>query len=236
MNILWRISLLTAINFVVFCLLQETNILFAVSTQYFVGNNNSSRNSDDDNNLVSFCSSSCSIEDLEATSKYESDFQKTLTDADREAAQRFVNKLSNIDTKNKNSAKLTNLLFEAISYKALEESVLEALIKDGANINILIGKISDPGAHTLIDRAVILNNYLGLRVLLKNGILVNRPTGFFAQTPLYRAVMKNDINMVSILLKHGALSEVMDKEGKTPIYYAQYNSEIENLLKKQKSQ
>jgi len=144
--------------------------------------------------------------------------------------QQFRNKIRKCLAKSASAAQLTKLLIDAIGYNDLEEEVFELLIDEGANIDVLIGKVSDPGKHTLVDRAVILGNHAALLALLKYGAKVNMATGFLSQVPLHRAVIKGDPIAVRALLENRASVIVMDKNFKTPRDLAYFNQEIHDIF------
>ncbi len=68
-----------------------------------------------------------------------------------------------------------------------------------------------------------------IQVLLNAGADRNAKN-YDGKTPLHKAVMSNNFNMVRFLIENGVNLNIADKEGKTPISYAKPHSEIYNLL------
>jgi ankyrin repeat protein len=70
-----------------------------------------------------------------------------------------------------------------------------------------------------------------IQELLKSGVNVNT-TGEFEQTPLHLAVSCNNLEIVKLLLKFGADSNIVDERNLRPIDYAmdEKNEKIINYI------
>lgn len=155
-------------------------------------------------------------------------YPKHTTPVDHLITVDFRNKVHNFCSTAYKRKELTQLLFEAIAYKNLESDFFQNLIQQGANINFLCGYESDPGRHTLVDRAVILGNNTALLVLLKNGAYMNVPTGYLGQTALHRAFINGDVCAATMLAEHGASEVIMDKNFKTPLDIARTDTQMQS--------
>jgi ankyrin repeat protein len=107
-----------------------------------------------------------------------------------------------------------------------QEEIVELLIAAGAQVWIDNRAGISPLEESLItDNQTIAN-------LLVRCIDINTPDDS-GNTPLHRAVRKNNVKLVKILIEHGANVNAKDKQGDTPLYVAANyvrNKEIVNLL------
>ncbi|MFP3030623.1 MAG: ankyrin repeat domain-containing protein [Wolbachia sp.] len=94
------------------------------------------------------------------------------------------------------------------------EKVIDALIKNGANI-----EVEDKEKNTPLHRAA-KNGYIDIvNTLIGNGADVNKVT-IYGRTPLYLAVAEGHMDIVNTLIDKGADVNKAGEDGKTPLYLA----------------
>ena len=106
--------------------------------------------------------------------------------------------------------------------------VVEYLLDNHPNLTtVLIPSTQNNILHVI----VLVGNYNILKTVLSKSDtnkLVNQPN-HKGLTPLHMAVLTNDINMVTRLVKHGADITAMDKKSRTPIELAS-NENFKDIL------
>lgn len=117
------------------------------------------------------------------------------------------------------------------SYNFIDGASNEAFIKklnenDKLNVNT-----QDTEGWSFLHYAVIRNNKWAAEKLLELGADVNIKSKN-NETPLFIAVTFENIEMVEILLRHGAKEDVINKEGNHLLYIAEIknNPELSNAL------
>ena len=65
--------------------------------------------------------------------------------------------------------------------------------------------------------------------LVSSGADPNKPTGDLSRTPLHHAAHLNHAHIVPILLKHGAITNIQDRSGDTPLHLAAWAGNVEAL-------
>ena len=80
-----------------------------------------------------------------------------------------------------------------------------------------------------IIEAVLKNNYILVKKQLECGLSVERRSTISGQTPLIIAVDNNRVDLVRLLLKHGANISTTDKEGWSALRKAVYHNHLEIL-------
>ena len=104
---------------------------------------------------------------------------------------------------------------------------IKKLIDYGANINV-----KNDLKDTLLDRVALKGKKPEvIKILLGFGMDINaKNTDFDDATPLMKAVMNNnDVEMIKALINAGADIHLKDKQGKSLMFYAQYNDNPEIL-------
>lgn len=123
----------------------------------------------------------------------------------------------------------------AIIYERQE--VAELLIEKGADINS-----RDISGDTIFIKACLCKNFKLAKLLLEKGVNINEANNK-GETALTVAIKNNDIKLVKYLLEYsetnalilknnpyGANPNVMDHQGKTPLYKARKNIEMFKML------
>ena len=142
---------------------------------------------------------------------------------------------------------LTNVFFEdkqcgiyPIQVAAMvgDEQILSLLISHKANLTI-----TDVAGWTALHHAAYNNNLKAVEALLNAGVSVdiktasvspNRPSGL---TPLMMASMKNNIDVIKLLVQRGANPNIQDTDYKTALFYCagpcknNYTESFEFLLR-----
>lgn len=116
-------------------------------------------------------------------------------------------------------------LYYAASF-GLEE-VVEALIKNGADLNARGSRFGGTALHG----AVLRFHIPVMKLLLDAGADATR-ADFNRVTPLHTAVVHGNIEVISLLLKFGASKDAVDDVGETPLVWAKKaeQRESQNLL------
>ncbi|MCI6508582.1 MAG: ankyrin repeat domain-containing protein [Bacilli bacterium] len=115
--------------------------------------------------------------------------------------------------------------------------VINLLSKAGVNPNIC-----DDNYNTPLHFAILKNSYYAVHELLKiKGIDVDSPSEF-EQTPLHKAVILGNLDIIKLLIKYGADPELVDEKNQSPLDYAQDEGDQEIIkylvatLKRQKGE
>ena len=121
-----------------------------------------------------------------------------------------------------------NAYGKTVLHTALERKsihLVELLLRNGANVNL--EKFS---GERPLDIAVEMKNKDVVGILLKNGALVNHPKEY--TSALHRAVGTGNVEIVEMLLEHGAECMQKDKTGKTPLAIAKRkgNTDVYKLM------
>jgi hypothetical protein len=83
----------------------------------------------------------------------------------------------------------------------------------------LINTTLDSGGTNPLEEAVILNQEIICRILIKSGADVNA-LDEVRQTPIHLACEGTNVNIVGMLLQHGADLSIRDSNGRTPLFVA----------------
>ncbi len=122
---------------------------------------------------------------------------------------------------------LSTPIFRAVSenYKL----IVTYLIESGADVDL----IQENGSMMLLYFAVFLNHQEIVTSLIEAGINVSqqipRDAYGYDETVLHRLVKNNDVKNIELLIKAGALVNQVDKNGKTPLDWAQTEECISKL-------
>ena len=112
-----------------------------------------------------------------------------------------------------------------IAFKAVQANDLEQLTSVISKVDINAITISTHrGRLTLLDNAVVDSSPDVVALLLDNGADPNHQGPFRDSTPLHRVVYYRDetpdtIEIIKLLIEHGADPRITDADGKTPIDY-----------------
>ncbi|PAF44632.1 ankyrin repeat domain-containing protein [Helicobacter sp. 11S02629-2] len=112
-------------------------------------------------------------------------------------------------------------LYIAVQNNNIE--ILYLLLKRGAKVNAL----SD--GESPLHKAVELRKLLYAKALLESGANPNLKDNIKGNTPLAYAVVNNDVNMVSLLLRYGADMKLSNDEGISPAKFILANTFIPPL-------
>jgi ankyrin repeat protein len=141
----------------------------------------------------------------------------------------FTLDLASLSNELKRGVSIDGLLLAAASAHdpdpRLQESVLHLLIRLGADVNE-----SDKNGVTPLHRAVRFRSPAAVKLLLENGADVNAVDRRTRSTPLHRAVTHTGapatagksqqiVEIIGLLLAHGANRAIKNRAGKTPREY-----------------
>lgn len=119
-------------------------------------------------------------------------------------------------------------LHQAASQGAIK--VIELLLACKADVNA-----SDNQSYTPLHGAISYGKNdtrkAVVETLLKSGANVNAKTSRDGETPIHKAVANRDIEIVKLLIEHGADVNAISKSGVTSLYFARNSSNISELLK-----
>ncbi len=101
------------------------------------------------------------------------------------------------------------------------ERVIDALIKNGANI-----EVGDKHGNTPLHYAAVSGHIDIVNTLINKGADVNK-TGGDETTPLHYAVEYSHIEVAKVLINKGAKVNVVDRVGCTPLFFAIENNLVE---------
>ncbi|MGM9898974.1 MAG: ankyrin repeat domain-containing protein [Bacilli bacterium] len=106
--------------------------------------------------------------------------------------------------------------------------VIPLLVKIGVNPNLC-----DDDFNTPLHFAIINNAYYAVYELLKLPQIDKNATSEFEQTPLHKAVITGNLDIIKLLVKSGADFNLVDEKNLTPFDYAMDEGEqsIINYLK-----
>jgi len=100
--------------------------------------------------------------------------------------------------------------------------IINLLVKAGVNPNLC-----DDDFNTPLHFAIIKNEYFGVHELLKiKEVDVDAPSEF-EQTPLHKAVIRGNLDIVKLLIKYGADPSLVDEKNESPLDYAKDENEEE---------
>lgn len=107
--------------------------------------------------------------------------------------------------------------------------VISLLAKVGVNPNLC-----DDDFNTPLHFAILNNIYYAVYELLKLPNVDKNAVGEFEQTPLHKAVIVGNLDMIKLLVKYGADINLVDEKNQSPLDYAidEGDQSIINYLKK----
>lgn len=99
--------------------------------------------------------------------------------------------------------------------------VISLLAKSGVNANVC-----DDNYNTPLHFAVDHNSYYAVLELLKLDNIDINALGEFDQTPLHRAVIGGNIDIIKLLINKGADSLMVDEKNESPLDYAKDEGDL----------
>ena len=102
---------------------------------------------------------------------------------------------------------------------------------------VLLAAGADPRIEETVDQLqpldfAAINGAVELaKILISNGVDVNHPQdGFWGETALMHAIFHDRVNMVQLLVAHGANVNLANKKGESPLHYAKGKAELQRVL------
>ncbi|RDH82056.1 MAG: hypothetical protein DIZ78_16645 [endosymbiont of Escarpia spicata] len=160
-----------------------------------------------------------------------------LEDNKLRIAQLLIDHGAESDVKNNSNSTplhyLNNMFRHEWDYEVAEVSLL--LIKNGADVNVKDSANKTPlhlaaeGTLPFSEGVFKQGDIENVRILLENGAEPNVVDSNFGYTPLHSAAQTNHIEMVQLLLDHGADVNIKQEGGFCPIDYAYEKKNIKMI-------